>query len=332
MGDTDYKGEPIDASWQTAPWNRDGETIEASDDNAHEGNMETIDWPENATPKEELNDDQIAVIKTAAKYPNINSSKKLTQMAIGSKRSRQYASNTLVRHWQERYWAGKNDSRHPNGGEKGRDNASTTLTEEDVKEIRVRAKNGETSGEIADSFPVVKSTIRDAITGETWGEIEEYPPLKYDGKIGRYVEKRSHTENTLFRKGEDNGNSKLTERDVKEIRERVLETNNCSHILDDYDVSDATIYKAVNGDNWSDVTSPPPLVYNAESNSYELKNGYESDLKSDSDGSKHTDEKNSSNNVSTPTRKPTDTELDKRKALGVVAVAYVIYRLIRRLL
>lgn len=188
-GSREYDGDPVDDSWQTAPWNREGETIEASDDDAHEGNMETIDWPENATSKEELNDDQITVIKAAAKYPDINSPSKLTRIAVGDKMSSGYSGNVLVRHWPERYWAGHEDARYSSNVTKGRDNAQKKLTESRVKKIRKMALKGYSRQEIVeelDSNPHT-STVGDAIRGRTWDHVKSPPPLEYDNSKNEYV-------------------------------------------------------------------------------------------------------------------------------------------------
>ena len=248
MSDTDYKGEPIDASWQTAPWNRDGETIEASDDDAHEGNMETIDWPENATPKEELNDDQIAVIKEAAKYPNINTPTKLTQIAVGDKRAYSYSSSVISTHWPERYWVDdSNDDDENDSGNSGLSDSRVKSTPEKVKTVRKRALSGESASKISEDYDASKWTVQGWIKGDHGSTVKSPPPLEYDSHKGRYVPKEDH--------GKD----------------------------------------------------PEPPDTETES-----------------------ERKEKSTTTATP--EPTDTELDKRKALGVVAVAYVIYRLVRRLL
>ena len=323
MSDTDYKGEPIDASWQTAPWNRDGKTIEASDDDAHEGNMETIDWPENATAKEELNDDQIAVIKTAAKYRNINNSKKLTRIAVPNKHADNYAGVTIKRHWPGRYWVDENKTSSENtvtdknGSQnkppaplRGDENSKAKLSAEDVKEMRVRALKGESVKEIADTFPVKHKTVREAIKGITWGHIEEYPPLEYNHQIGKY-----ERENAQDLSGEK---PQLT---TEEMRQRALNGEHATDIAENMKCWPETVRMHLRGDKSIGDPETPPLYYDSGSDQcWKLK-------EEDKDA-----KENETNTTPRPTPNPTDTSIDKRKVVGVVAVAYVIYRLVRRLL
>jgi len=202
-GSREYNGDPIDASWSTAPWNRDGETIEASDDNTEEHTMATIEWPEGATPKENLNENQRVVIKKAARYRDMDSSRKLTDLAA-AEMSDSYAASVLASHWPERYWVDpeestddtylgalekhkpKTDETKCSAGEK---NPRSRLTKEDVKEARIRAKNGESASGIAGSFDVANSTIRKAITGYNWAGVDSPQPLEYNTEKGEYVPK-----------------------------------------------------------------------------------------------------------------------------------------------
>ena len=215
MAERNYNGPVIDCTWSNGPWSNNGKTIEASDDNAENGNMSTIAWPEGATPKEELSDEQIAVINKAARYRNINSTKKLTALAVGDRRSNSYAGSVLKVHWPERYWVPieeTTDEEYINALEASevdkteqnqnirRTNDRSKLTEEDVKEIRVRAKNGEGAAKLAEEFPVGRKSINSAINGDTWAHIEDYPPLEYDHGKEKYVPKGDYaeTEEELF--------------------------------------------------------------------------------------------------------------------------------------
>jgi len=66
--------------------------------------MKPIQWPEGATPKDELNDQQKAVIEKAVRYESFNDSEKITQLAVGDERPDHYASLVLEEHWPERHW------------------------------------------------------------------------------------------------------------------------------------------------------------------------------------------------------------------------------------
>jgi len=196
MSDTrNYEGDPIDASWSTAPWNRDGETVEASDDNTEEHSMDTIEWPENATPKEELNDDQIAVIRKAARYLTFENGRKLTRLAVGEKRSDQYANSVLLNHWPERYWGSEKDARYQDNVKKGKDNVRKVLDASDVRKARKLALDGWYRKDIAAKLDAAATTVGDCLRGDTWGDVQSPPPLKYDNKAQKW-KKTNHEKQT----------------------------------------------------------------------------------------------------------------------------------------
>jgi len=189
MAERNYNGPVIDCTWSNGPWSNDGETIEASDDNTNNGTMDTIEWPEGATPREELNDNQIAVIEKAARYPNIDNGPKLTQLAVGDKFNRSYSNQVLKTHWEDRYWGDwpAMDDRGSPTGHPGSENHTAKLSKDDVKEIRNRALEGESVCSMAGDYPVQQQSLSKAVTGINWSFVESPPPLEYDRKKGRYV-------------------------------------------------------------------------------------------------------------------------------------------------
>lgn len=66
----DNHGGTIDASWQTAPWNRDGETIPKETEN-QEGNITMTELPEEVDA-DDLTDTQERIIRTAVRNPEFS--------------------------------------------------------------------------------------------------------------------------------------------------------------------------------------------------------------------------------------------------------------------
>jgi len=99
MTDTyNYSGGPIDLSWQTAPWNQDGETIEKPTEN-QEGTISMTELPSEVN-KDELTDLQEKIIRTAVRNPELSTSQ-IDEIAECGKH---YSSNILnekVPEWYE---------------------------------------------------------------------------------------------------------------------------------------------------------------------------------------------------------------------------------------
>lgn len=83
----------------------DGTTsTETNDDDDNTG----VDWPVNATEREELHSDQVAVIETAVKNPDVTSTGTLTELAdLSEDRNPYYAHDVLDAHWEERLDGGE---------------------------------------------------------------------------------------------------------------------------------------------------------------------------------------------------------------------------------
>jgi len=185
-----YEGDPLDYSWNNGPWDRDGETISASDDNMSDPKIETVDWPEAATPEDELNDKQIGVIKAAVRYPNVESSMRLVELAgLDEVVSQSYASSVLIRHWPARYWAGENDpevdtTTQPSGTANGKKHSESerALT----KQMRELALGGMGRKEIAEKYDRKPKTVGRRLRGDAV-DVESPPPLTFDQSRQRYV-------------------------------------------------------------------------------------------------------------------------------------------------
>jgi hypothetical protein len=110
-------------------------------------------------------------------------------------------------------------------------------TAEDVAEMR-RDYNGEKAiKEVAEDYPVSYNVVVEAIRGKTWGWVDE-PPVS-----DVYVD--------TSRKS-----TKLTEQEVKEIRERYEPYKTSQNDLaEEYNVSSSAIQKIVEGKTWTDVGS-----------------------------------------------------------------------------
>jgi len=340
-GSREYEGDPIDDSWQTAPWNRDGKTIEASDDNTEEHDMDTIEWPENATPKEELKDDQIAVIKKAARYRNIDNPGKLSQLAVGDKRSRSYSANVLKANWPERYWVDPEDSTDDEYlralGESsqsessreydvGEDNAQSQLTKEDVKEIRIRARNGESIAEIGDSFPFSKKAVREAAKGQTWSHFESPPPVEYDKDRKKYVPKGLARE-----PGHPSG--KEVHLSTQDLREQALSGKAATDIAEGTPASDKTIRHHLNGERCIGEPDLPPLEYNVDSQEWVIadKNDTEQATIEDTEPDGDPEDTEQPEHTGYEPRTRDDDTTSAWAYVAVATVIYGIYRLVRRL-
>jgi len=183
MSNRSYDGEPLDLSWNDPPWKNEGETVEASDDNREAGKMTTTDWPEAATPEEELTDKQQRIIRTAAKYPHLKSPKKLfVQSNLDEYVSHGYPSQVLSQHWRE--WL-QQENQSPS-----RQRKWAKLSREDVKEMRVKILNEQTSGELAEEYGVSPRAVRKAVKGETYADVENPPTVKFDQSENVWVQNK----------------------------------------------------------------------------------------------------------------------------------------------
>lgn len=119
----------------------------------------------------------------------------------------------------------------------GENHPASQLTQEDVDEIRERVENGESQYEIADEFGISQPTVSQLVIGLIWGHTlpDEW---EWESKP---------------KDGENNPNAKLTEDDVREIRERVSDGETQGDVAEDYPVSPTAVSKIVRREMWADV-------------------------------------------------------------------------------
>jgi len=290
----EYNGDPIDASWQTAPWNNDGETIDAHDSEG-DGEIMTIDWPENATDREDLNENQRRLITTAARYPSVEEPEELLDLA-GLDMSYGYPQQTLINHWPERYWG-----KTPNGIEVDHNSDDENarwddITKERVEKIRRRLLTGGSAMELENEYS--PSTQR--ICNIAKGELDEVPncgipPLKYVPKEHEWVtvdefgnnnsEEANDGQDIESRSNSESGNEQPAEGDisVEELRRRALNGENAQSISENVDLSDRTISKRLSGNaRYDDPNSNiPPLEYDHSNERWKMPEGGENNRHDD---------------------------------------------------
>ena len=122
---------------------------------------------------------------------------------------------------------------------RGERKGSAKLTERDVRKIQEMLRRNERRNEIAQQFSIGKTAIHKIATGESWGWLTGNTPetFAYIGE-GR---------------GEYNGNAKLRESDVREIRWRAQRGECQTDLAREFDVSRTTIRYIVQGKTWTSV-------------------------------------------------------------------------------
>lgn len=123
------------------------------------------------------------------------------------------------------------------GFQKGENNTSSKLTEEDVKEIKLLLQKGLEHQEIAKKFNVTAGTITSIKNGKNWGYV------KVEGIDDEQLKKYRHP-----RYG-----SKLDKEKVKDIKRLLKEGIKGSVIADLFGVARVTIYDIKSGKTWKNV-------------------------------------------------------------------------------
>jgi hypothetical protein len=232
MSERKYSGDPIDMSWQTPPWQNDGETLDAYTSEG-EGKLMTENWPENATDPENLNDKQKRMILTAANHPDVNSPSKLIELS-GTDVSTQYPHNTIKRHWPDRYW-----------GVGGGVETSNEL-DIDVEKLRQRLLDGASLNKLVKEYPLSQPRLSAIVRGEEGVAPEcETPPLKWlGGSEQRWAVAGEDNPTPNNGHGASPGDIDVS---VDKIRERALNGESAVEIADSVGVSDAPIRKRLKG-------------------------------------------------------------------------------------
>jgi len=217
MSNRTYQGPPIDMTYNHLS-ERAGKTVGGTTDD-DKGEMKTDSWPESAPPKDELNEDQIAVVEAVADPTREWESMAELGREVVPHRSRTYASDFLRRNWPEGHErlssddnsdSNKNENVESGQGKRfvcdlcsrafnsktsyaghrshcnSEYNRDGSLSEQDVQEIRRRLLDGESTGELANTFGCVYNTVRRAAKGLKMSHIDEdeveLPPLVVVGK------------------------------------------------------------------------------------------------------------------------------------------------------
>jgi len=242
----EYNGDPIDASWQTAPWNNDGETIDAHDSEG-DGEIMTVDWPENATDREDLNENQRQLITTAARYPSVNDPQELLDLG-DIDMSYGYPQQTLINHWPERYW-GKT-ARSNSGEDADVDERETSKrAENNVAEIRQRLLDGGSVNQMIKEYQEDHKRISEIARGVA-DDIPEcdVPPLRWNESSPQQWEKAPE--------------NKTKDVSVQELRQEALSGKTAVELADEFNGSSKTIRYKLNGKGVAeDDCGIPPLEY-----------------------------------------------------------------------
>jgi len=320
MSKREYDGTPIDLTWNNGPWANNGETVDAT--NNEDGNMITIEWPDNATDPEELNEDQRNVIRIAARNPDIEKYQKIQDMANVDNYDG-YAAQVLRNHWPKRHT------------KKG--TSTPCLSDRQVDKVRIALKNGESVSWLSSQFDATPWTIRRAAKGErAYDDVDcKTPPLVSNGY-----------NNWSIKNTPDNHDSKQQEvsepyptATVDAWRKRALNGDTATEMADEYDgIWGADISMALRGDSNVDGQATQPELEWDNSNQEWLKKESEGDATNEQTEIDETEEETTTDAVDTedttdttipgesstyhPPERDTNT---KRLAIGVAIVALVSY-------
>lgn len=206
MNDRNYEGPPIDGTEQ---YISEADGVEYATDVEENGEMMTQNWPKNATPKDELKEDHIEIIKTAVNH--LTTAKSLSEILRIADVDRQsgYASYVLREHWPKGHE--KIKSQRPditvNGGSETAcgDTHQHQLNPDELAEVRMRRLKGESTSDIADDYGVSKSAALGWLNGNKSSSIEQecsVPPLRHgelpagyklqDGDVVKVGDQQAH--------------------------------------------------------------------------------------------------------------------------------------------
>ena len=257
MSKRQYSGEPLDVSWQTPPWQNNGETLDAYDSEG-DGEIMTIDWPENATDPDELNDKQKKMILTAVNYPDVDSPTQLVELS-GLDVSKAYPQNVLSTHWPDRYWVADN-------------------SEIDVDELRQRLLDGGSLNKLVKEYPASQKHLSRLARGEADDMPDcDIPPLTYPhNSEQKWVVDES--------KEADENTPGVVDVTTEELRRRALNGEHATDIAESLGVSDAPIRKRLRGyDGYGADSDIPPLEFDRPTEEWYIADGEEESEKMESD-------------------------------------------------
>lgn len=140
-------------------------------------------------------------------------------------------------------------------GYKGEEHHQSKLTEEEVVEIREKyATENQQFQELAEEYDVNRPQIGNIISGRKWEHADG--PIFSKKEIAE-IRKKNFPDENKENQGSGNGQSKLTEKDVKEIREKYHnEDVYQKHLAEEYGITRGSVGDLVRGDTWKHVDGP----------------------------------------------------------------------------
>lgn len=129
------------------------------------------------------------------------------------------------------------------------------LTKDEVVEIRKKyATENYQFQELADEYDVNRPQIGNIISGRKWDHADG--PIFSKEEIAE-IRKNNFPDENEENQGSGNGQSKLTEKDVKEIREKYHNKDVYQkHLAEDYGITRGAVGSIVRGDTWKNVGGP----------------------------------------------------------------------------
>lgn len=140
------------------------------------------------------------------------------------------------------------------GGRKGEDNPQTQLTEQQAREIFDKHWFQERSQrQLAKEYRVSRTVIRGVTNGKTWRHLGLTEKLGQSIQDARMVNYRSGKGYCPSARGERNNSCKITEQQVKEIRQLAALGTKQAKIARLYGISQSNVSAIVIGKSWNHV-------------------------------------------------------------------------------
>lgn len=128
-------------------------------------------------------------------------------------------------------------------------------TTEQVANARRVLLSGKMSGtELADAYGIGSTQLSRYVRGKGDVHADEPGPIEYDRGKEQYVVS-------------DTGQQDPRD-EVREMRQRALDGEAATEIAEDYDCHSRTVQRRLRGDDFADVTSPPPLEFDRGEQQY----------------------------------------------------------------
>ena len=199
MAKRQYTGDPIDMTQQhisERALDEEAEDVEYATESEMAG-QESVDfWPSSATPREDLNETQVAIIEAAADPTTEYETTAELSRQVAPEFSQGYAYNVLWNHWPE------SELTDP-----GTDHSQKHSIKDPkvVDEMRHRLVDGESSGVLGEEFDVSKDVVLNA-SKELYDVYEKMPtqtePVEYTGDGWSFVEEPPAAEDETTADGE----------------------------------------------------------------------------------------------------------------------------------